>query len=262
MDKANKRKTKRNNQKGGCIGAACRRITNKVRNMIIPKPDFPEYEKPTLYNKPPGLEFYNKMVEYLSRIERRNKDEEMQEACQKVIKFILLTDASSDIINILKRFLSNPSRTLIIELREFLQEIIDESQQEEQDIFFIGYKWTPQVLAKLRARNLASVKASLRGGYEAFVPGGPGPAGLVSEFGGGPQETSSRNLTLRGTRRHSITAEQQLERLKEVGTSEHGSGVGDGTKIIGINLPAIKKGKENFFVRNWKLHLNKNEKSE
>jgi hypothetical protein len=256
-------KTRRVKQRGGmnCTRGGCKRLTNRVKSFFYPKPEFPEYEKPTLYNEPPGIEFYDKMVEYLSRIERRNKEEEMEEACQKVIAFILLTDAGSDIINILKRFSSNPPRTLIIELREFLQEIIDESQQEEQDIFFIGYKWTPQVLAKLRARNLASVKASSRGGYEAIVPGGPGPAGIVSEFGGGPQETSSRNLTLRGTRKHSITAEQQLRRLKEVGTSEHGSGVGDGTKIIGINLPAIKKGKENFFVRNWKLHLNKNERS-
>ena len=253
-------KTRR--QRGGmnCVRGLCKRITNKLRSFL-PKLEFPEYEKPTLDNEPPGLEFYDKMVEYLSRIEGRNKEEEMEEACQKVIKFILLTDASSDIINILKRISSNPPKVLIIELREFLQEIIDESQQEEQDIFFIGDKWTSQVLAKLRARNLASVKASSRGGFEAIVPGGPGPAGLVSEFLGGPEITNVRkNQTLR--RRHSITAEEQLRRLKEVGASDHGSGVGNGTKILGLNFSALKRGNRNFFVRNWKLHLNKNERSE
>jgi len=253
-------KTRR--QRGGmnCVRGLCKRITNKVRSFL-PKPEFPAYEKPTLDNEPPGLEFYDKMVEYLSRIEGRNKEEEMEEASQKVIAFILLTDASSDIVNILKRISSNPPKALIIELRDFLQEIIDESQQEEQDIFFIGYKWTPQVLAKLRARNLASVKASSRDGFEAIVPGGPGPAGIVSEFVGGPQITNVRkNQTLR--KRHSITAEEQLRRLKDVGTSEHGSGVGNGTKIIGLNFSAIKRGNRNFFVRNWKLHLNKNERSE
>ena len=252
----------RRQQRGGmnCVRGLCKRITNKVKSFL-PKPEFPEYEKPTLDNEPPGLEFYDKMVEYLSRIEGRNKEEEMEEASQKVIAFILLTDASSDIVNILKRISSNPPKALIIELREFLQEIIDESQQEEQDIFFIGDKWTPQVLAKLRARNLASVKASSRGGFEAIVPGGPGPAGIVSEFVGGPQITNVRkNQTLR--KRHSITAEEQLRRLKEVGTSEHGSGVGNGTKILGLNFSAIKRGNRNFFVRNWKLHLNKNERSE
>jgi len=252
----------RRQQRGGmnCVRGLCKRITNKVRSFL-PKPEFPAYDKPTLDNEPPGLEFYDKMVEYLSRIERRNKEEEMEEASQKVIAFILLTDASSDIVNILKRISSNPPKALIIELRDFLQEIIDESQQEEQDIFFIGYKWTPQVLAKLRARNLASVKASSRGGFEAIVPGGPGPAGIVSEFVGGPQITNVRkNQTLR--KRHSITAEEQLRRLKEVGTSEHGSGVGEGTKTLGFNFSALKRGNRNFFVRNWKLHLNKNERSE
>jgi len=238
----------RRQQRGGmnCVRGLCKRITNKVRSFL-PKPEFPAYEKPTLDNEPPGLEFYDKMVEYLSRIEGRNKEEEMEEACQKVIAFILLTDASSDIVNILKRISSNPPKALIIELRDFLQEIIDESQQEEQDIFFIGDKWTPQVLAKLRARNLASVKASSRGGFEAIVPGGPGPAGIVSEFVGGPQITNVRkNQTLR--KRHSITAEEQLRRLKEVGTSEHGSGVGNGTKIIGLNFSAIKEAIETFLL--------------
>jgi hypothetical protein len=230
--------------------------------MIIPKPEFPAYEKPTLDNKPPGLEFYDKMVEYLSRIERRNKEEEMQEACQKVIAFILLTDTSTDIVNILKRISSNPPKALIIELREFLEEIIHENEQEEQEIFFIGYKWTPQVLAKYRARNLASVKVSSRGGFEAIVPGGAGPAGLVSEFIGGPQITNvKKNQTLR-RRRHSITAEEQLKRLKEVGTSEHGSGVGQGIKVLGYNFRAMKRGNNNFFVRNYKIHLNKNERYE
>jgi hypothetical protein len=262
MGKANKQKTIKKDQKGGCIGAACRRMTNKVRNMISPKPEFPAYEKPTLDNKPPGLEFYDKMVEYLRRIERRNKEEEMQEACQKVIAFILLTDTSSDIVNILKRISSNPPKALIIELREFLEEIIHEGEQEEQDIFFIGEKWTQQVLAKLRGRNLASVKASSRDGFEAIVPGGAGPAGLVSEFLGGPQITNvKKNQTLR-RRRHSITAEEQLRRLKEVGTSEHGSGVGAGVKILGFNFPAMKRGNNNFFVRNYKIHLNKNERYE
>jgi len=257
-------KTRCLKQRGGmnCVRGVCKRFTNKVRNMIIPKPEFPEYEKPTLDNKPPGLEFYDKMVEYLRRIERRNKDDEMQEASQKVIAFILLTDTSSDIVNILKRISSNPPKALIIELREFLEEIIHEGEQEEQDIFFIGYKWTPQVLAKLRARNLASVKASSRDGFEAIVPGGEGPAGLVSEFLGGPQITNvKKNQTLR-RRRHSITAEEQLRRLKEVGTSEHGSGVGAGVKILGFNFPGMKRGNNNFFVRNYKIHLNKNERYE
>ena len=142
-----------------------------------------------------------------------------------------------------------------------MEEIIHEGEQEEPDIFFIGYNWTPQVLSKLRARNLASVKASSRGGFEAIVPGGPGPAGLVSEFVGGPQKTNTRkNQTLR--RRHSITAEEQLRLLKEVGTSEHGSGVGQGVKILGFNFSGMKRGNRNFFVRNYKLHLNKNERHE
>jgi hypothetical protein len=174
MGKANKQKTKRKYQKGGCIGAACRRMTNKVRNMIIPKPEFPAYEKPTLDNKPPGLEFYDKMVEYLRRIERRNKEEEMQEACQKVIAFILLTDTSTDIVNILKRISSNPPKALIIELRDFLEEIIHENEQEEQEIFFIGYKWTPQVLAKLRGRMLVPAMTATRGGIEGILPEGAG----------------------------------------------------------------------------------------
>ena len=105
------------------------------------------------------------------------------------------------------------------------------------------------------------MKASSRGGFEAIVPGGPGPAGLVSEFVGGPEITNVRkNQTLR--RRRHITAEEQLRRLKEVGVSDHGSGVGNGTKILGLNFSALKRGNRNFFVRNWKLHLNKNERSE
>ena len=257
-------KTRKHKQRGGmnCIRGVCKRLTNKVKSYFS-KPEFPEYEKPTLDNTPPGLEFYDKMVEYLRRIETRNKEEEMQEACQKVIAFILLTDVDSDIVNNLKRISSTfPPNALIIELREFLEEIIHEVEQEEQDIFFIGYNWTPQVLAKLRARNLASVKASSRGGFEAIVPGGPGPAGLVSEFVGGPQITNSRkNQTLR-RRRHSITAEEQLRRLKEVGTSEHGSGVGQGIKVLGFNFSGMKRGNRNHFVRNYKLHLNKNERHE
>jgi len=264
MGKANKQKTKRKDQKGGCIGAACRRMTNKVRNMIIPKPEFPEYEKPTLDNKPPGLEFYDKMVEYLRRIERRNKEEEMQEASQKVIAFILLTDTSSDIVNILKRISSNPPKALIIELREFLEEIIHENEQEEQDIFFIGKIWTSQVLAKLRARMLVPAMTATRGGIEGILPegAGTGAAAEVAEYLGGPKITNvKKDETLR-RRRHSITAEEQLRRLKEVGTSEHGSGVGDGTKILGLNFSALKRGNRNFFVRNYKLHLNKNERYE
>jgi len=75
-------KTRR--QRGGmnCVRGLCKRFTNKMRSFL-PKPEFPAYEKPTLDNRPPGIEFYDILKEYLQKFKLRSP-KEIQKACIKL----------------------------------------------------------------------------------------------------------------------------------------------------------------------------------
>lgn len=266
------RKIKKTQRGGMCFGSACKWLTRRFRNRNparIPKPVFPEFEKPTLYNEPPGLEFYGEMRNYLTKlIELKSTPIELQEGCQDVKRFIEMTDADYDTLRILNEvpFL-NKSDINAIEAVEMVEElilllnaIIEENNQNEPDVFFIGYTWAPQVLAKLRAKNLAATEAAVPGGLEALIPGGPGPASIVGEFLGGPKITNTQKGTFR-RKRHGMNVKGQLAKLKEVGTSAPGSGVGEGTKILGMN-PRIYNGKNhNILLRNYKLHLAANNRN-
>ena len=86
-------------QRGGmnCIRGVCKRLTNKVKSFFYPKPTFPAYEKPTLYNKPPGKEFYFTLENYFKQFELRSP-KDIQEACINIRRFIESTNASEQVI--------------------------------------------------------------------------------------------------------------------------------------------------------------------
>ena len=229
-------KTRR--QRGGmnCVRGLCKRITNKVRSFL-PKPEFPAYEKPSLDNQPPGIEFYTTLLEYLEKFKTRSS-KDIQEACINIQRFIESTDASHDIIEDLGKIpylnVENPNQQQADEIFEqmklILEIILESSENDPQEIYFIGDKWSVQEKARIRGRMLVPAMTSTRGGLENFLPqgAGPGPAGILGEMLGGTQITSyvkGPNPNLR-KRRHSISAEHQLAALKAVGTAIPGSNVG------------------------------------
>ena len=228
----------RRQQRGGmnCVRGLCKRITNKVRSFL-PKPEFPAYDKPTLDNQPPGIDFYNELNEYLQKFKSRSP-KEIQEACNKIRRFIESTDASHDIINDLGDipYLNKLSITqeealeIFHQMEVLLGTIITSSENDPQEIYFIGDEWSLQEKARIRAKTLVPAMTATRGGLENLLPqgAGPGPAGILGEFLGGPQITSyvkGHNPNLR-KRRHSVTAEHQLAALEAVATAVPGTNVG------------------------------------
>jgi hypothetical protein len=228
----------RRQQRGGmnCVRGLCQRITNKVKSYL-PIPGFPAYEKPTLDNQPPGIDFYNELAEYLQKFKRRSP-KEIQEACNKIRRFIESTDATDDIINDLgaipylnKLSITQEEALEIFQQMEILLDmIITSSENDPQEIYFIGDEWSLQEKARIRARTLVPAMTATRGGLENLLPqgAGPGPAGILGEFLGGPQITSyvkGLNPNLR-KRRHSVTAEHQLAALEAVATAVPGTNVG------------------------------------
>ena len=87
-------------QRGGmnCIRGGCKRLTNKVKSFFYPKPTFPAYEKPTLHNKPPGIEFYFTLKNYFKQFKFRSP-KDIQEACINIRRFIESTDASIEVMD-------------------------------------------------------------------------------------------------------------------------------------------------------------------
>jgi hypothetical protein len=238
MKSARTRKMK----KGGCIGRLCKR-------MFQP-PTFPEYEKPTLTNEPPTIEFYYFLLDYYNKFRNRSSAD-ILEATTKIKKFIESTDASDEIIQDLHALSLLEGKEMFDAMHQLLSIITEESENPDQEIYFIGYKWTNQVLAKIRARNLAPVMKSHREGLEGLLsnaagkPVGTGVPSIVADFLGSPQVTNYVKGTQK-RRRHSVTAEKGLNILREVGTSPLGSSVGQG------NWLSIHK----FPFQNAKYHLN------
>jgi len=227
-------KTRR--QRGGmnCVRGMCKRITNKVRSFL-PKPEFPDYEKPTLNNQPPGIEFYDILWEYLQKFKLRSP-KEIQEACNKIKRFIESTNPTDDILNDLGEipFLNreNPTKEqsdeIFQQMELLLEMIVTSSENDPQEMYFIGDEWAPQIKAKLLARSgLASAMIATGGNLGKIIPGGNGPESVLGELLGGRQKTNNVVGTTR-RRRHSITAKNQINNLKRIGTSLPGESVGEG----------------------------------
>ena len=246
-------KTRR--QRGGmnCVRGICKRITNKVKSYL-PIPEFPAYEKPTLDNEPPGVEFYEKLSEYVTKVNFLGKPSAMIEAFGKIKRFIESTDADSDILDELKKTqstidamndVSDKAEIIFRDLMVLLEIIIDEnSGNPNQQIYFIGYEWTPQTKAKLYARSgLASAMSATAGNLGEIIPGGTGPESILAEYLGGRQRTNYVKGTTR-RRRHSVTAKNQIDNLKRIGTSLPGESVGKGQYIWGPNGIIYKKNAE------------------
>lgn len=236
----------RRQQRGGmnCVRGMCKRITNKVKSYL-PIPEFPAYEKPTLDNEPPGVEFYEKLSEYVTQVNFLQRPAEMIEAFRKIKRFIESTDADSDILNELKKTqitinaindASEKAEIIFRDLTVLLEIIIDENNgNPNQDIYFIGYEWAPQTKAKLYARSgLASAMTATGGNLGEIIPGGPGTEGILAEYLGGRQRTNNViGTTIR--RRHSLTAKNQIDNLKRIGTAKPGESVGKGRYMFGPN---------------------------
>ena len=246
-------KTRR--QRGGmnCVRGICKRITNKVKSYL-PIPEFPAYEKPTLDNEPPGVEFYEKLSEFVTKVNFLGKPSAMIEAFGKIKRFIESTDADSDILDELKKTqstidamndVSDKAEIIFRDLMVLLEIIIDEnSGNPNQQIYFIGYEWTPQTKAKLYARSgLASAMSATAGNLGEIIPGGTGPESILAEYLGGRQRTNYVKGTTR-RRRHSVTAKNQIDNLKRIGTSLPGESVGKGQYIWGPNGIIYKKNAE------------------
>jgi hypothetical protein len=236
----------RRQQRGGmnCIRGICKRITNKVKSYL-PIPEFPAYEKPTLDNEPPGVEFYEKLSEYITQVNFIQRPSAMIEAFGKIKRFIESTDADPDILNELKKTqstinaindASEKAEIIFRDLMVLLEIIIDENNgNPNQEIYFIGYEWTPQIKAKLYARSgLASAMIATGGNLGKIVPGGPGPEQVFAEYLGGRQRTNNVKGTTR-RRRHSVTAKNQIDNLKRIGTAKPGESVGKGRYMFGPN---------------------------
>ena len=242
-------------QRGGmnCVRGICKRITNKVKSYL-PIPEFPAYEKPTLDNEPPGVEFYEKLSEYVTKVNFLQRPSAMIEAFGKIKRFIESTDADSDILDELKKTqstvdamndVSDKAEIIFRDLMVLLEIIIDEnSGNPNQEIYFIGHEWTPQTMTKLYARSgLASAMIATGGNLGEIVPGGPGPEGVLAELLGGRQRTNYvKGTTIR--RRHSVTAKNQIANLKRIGTSPPGESIGKGQYIWGPNGIIYKKNAE------------------
>ena len=242
-------------QRGGmnCVRGMCKRFTNKVKSYL-PIPEFPAYEKPTLDNEPPGVEFYEKLSEYVTKVNFLGKPSAMIEAFGKIKRFIESTDADSDILDELKKTqstidamndVSDKAEIIFRDLMVLLEIIIDEnSGNPNQEIYFIGYEWTPQTKAKLYARSgLASAMSATAGNLGEIIPGGTGPESILAEYLGGRQRTNYVKGTTR-RRRHSVTAKNQIDNLKRIGTSLPGESVGKGQYIWGPNGIIYKKNAE------------------
>lgn len=244
-------KTRR--QRGGmnCVRGMCKRITNKVRSFL-PKPEFPAYNKPTLDNQPPGIEFYDILLEYLQKFKLRSP-KEIQEASNKIKRFIESTNPTDDILNDLGEipFLNreNPTKEQADEIFQqmelLLEMIVTLSENDPQEIYFIGDEWAPQIKAKLLARSgLASAMIATGGNLGKIIPGGNGPESVLGELLGGRQKTNN-TIGIRRRRRHSVTVKNQIANLKRIGTSFPGESVGEGRLMY----------TPNGIIQNSKIHL-------
>lgn len=225
-------------QRGGmnCIGRFCRRLR--------PTLSFPAYDSPTLDNNPPGIEFYENLYEYVKSVYASQKPSAMIEAFGKIKRFIESTNADIIILRELQitqksiEEINDPHEKAAIifsDLSVLLEIIIEENNSDEQEIYFIGDEWTPQTKAKLYARSgLASAMSATAGNLGKIIPGGNGPEGILGEYLGGRQRTNYVKGTTR-RRRHTITAKNQIDNLKRIGTSLPGESVGKGQYIWGPN---------------------------
>lgn len=244
-------KTRR--QRGGmnCVRGMCKRITNKVRSFL-PKPEFPAYNKPTLDNQPPGIEFYDILLEYLQKFKLRSP-KEIQEASNKIKRFIESTNPTDDILNDLGEipFLNreNPTKEQADEIFQqmelLLEMIVTSSENDPQEMYFIGDEWAPQIKAKLLARSgLASAMIATGGNLGKIIPGGNGPESVLGELLGGRQKTNN-TIGIRRRRRHSVTVKNQIANLKRIGTSLPGESVGEGRLMY----------RPNGIIQNSEIHL-------
>ena len=248
-------KTRR--QRGGmnCVRGLCRRITNKVKSFL-PKPEFPAYDKPTLDNQPPGIEFYDILWEYLQKFKLRSP-KDIQEACNKIKRFIESTNPTDDILNDLGEipFLNRENLTkeqsdeIFQQMQTLLAMIVtsseNASENDPQEMYFIGDEWAPQIKAKLYARSgLASAMTATGGNLGKIIPGGNGPEGVLAGYLGGRERTNNVVGTTR-RRRHSVTAKKQINNLKRIGTSFPGESVGEGRLMY----------RPNGIIQNSEIHL-------
>jgi hypothetical protein len=235
--------------RGGCTRGKCNEFTTKVKSFFYPKPSFPAYEKATLYNKPPGIEFYYELSLYLEKFKSRSP-KDIQEACNNIRKFIQSTDASSDVLQDLGEipFLNkeNPTKEhaneMYVLMEALLENIIWGSHQDEQESYFIGYEWSPQEKARIRARMLLPAMSATRHGIEGILPegSGPGPASTIARLLGAANTTSY----VKGTnimRTHTLAEENQIAALHAVATAVPGSSVG--TEHHFIDTPQLPNGK-------------------
>ena len=244
-------KTRR--QRGGmnCVRGLCKRFTNKMRSFL-PKPEFPAYDKPTLDNQPPGIEFYDILMEYLQKFKLRSP-KEIQEACNKIKRFIESTNPTDDILNDLGEipFLNreNPTKEQADEIFQqmelLLEMIITSPENDPQEMYFIGDEWAPQIKAKLYARSgLASAMTATGRNLGKIIPGGNGPESMLGELLGGRQKTNN-TIGIRRRKRHSVTAKNQINNLKRIGTSFPGESVGKGRLMY----------RPNGIIQNSEIHL-------
>ena len=230
-------------QRGGCTRGSC---TARVKSFFYPKPSFPAYEKATLYNKPPGIKFYDELSLYFKKFNSRSP-KDIQEACNNIRKFIESTDVTRDILGDLGEipFLNkeNPTEQNANEMytlmEALLENIIMSSHQDNQDSYFIGYDWSSQEKARIRGRMFMPAMSATRDGIEGILPdgSGPGPAGIVGQFLGGPNATNyvkgRRNLP---RRRHSLATKNQQAALHAVATAVPGTNVGTENHFIPTTL--------------------------
>jgi hypothetical protein len=95
-------------------------------------------------------------------------------------------------------------------------------------MYFIGDEWAPQIRAKLLARSgLSAAMTATGGNLGKIIPGGPGPESMLGELLGGRERTNNVVGTTR-RKRHSVTAKNQINNLKRIGTSFPGESVGKG----------------------------------
>jgi hypothetical protein len=251
-------------QRGGmnCIRGVCKRFTNKVKSYL-PKPQFPAYDKPTLSNEPPEIEFYYTLSDYFQAFKLRSP-KEIQEACNKIKRFIESTKPTDDIINDLGEipYLNRENLTqaqadeIFHQMELLLEMIIASSENDPQEMYFIGDEWSMQEKARIRGRMLVPAMSATRGGIEGILPegSGPGPAGVLGEFLGGTQITSyiKGDPNLR-RRRHSITAEHQKAALKAVATAIPGTNVG--TRHHNRPLTLLPNGRLTYIRRGNIVHV-------
>lgn len=232
--------------RGGCTRGKCNEFTTKVKSFFYPKPSFPAYEKATLYNKPPGIEFYDELSLYFKKFKSRSP-KDIQEACNNIRKFIQSTDASSDVLQDLGEipFLNkeNPTKEhaneMYVLMEALLENIIWGSHQDEQESYFIGYDWSLQEKARIRGRMFMPAMSATRHGIEGILPEGVGTGApsIIGRFLGAPNTTSyvkGRNNLLR--RRHTLDTKNQQAALHAVATAVPGTNVGTEHHFIPTTL--------------------------